>query len=143
MDTDEVQTRLLALLGALPLHDRSELHALLYAVYAQQHKFCLRFEQMATSSTLQQLLLAVRLYECNGLQLSGHAVWLLCTLCEHAKEEAMESIANPQAMEVLLRVGLEQTIYSYCFRVLSIITKVSADRLKQLCNTGEQLAPVG
>src|SRR3546814_326147 len=123
MDTQEVQAKLLALLGALPLHDRSELHALLYAVYARQHSFCLRFEEMATSTALQQLVLAVRLYECNGLQLSGHAAWLLCTPCEHASEEALESIANEQTMVVLLRVGLAQAmIYSYCCRVLTIIT---------------------
>jgi len=134
-----VAQRLQQLLGALPLHDRSELHALLYVLFSQQHRFCLRFAEMASGTTLQQLLLAVRLYECNGLQLSGHAAWLLCTLCEHADEAAVESIANAQAMEVLLRVGLEQSIYSYCFRVLTIVTRHSADRLKLLCTTGERL----
>lgn len=137
--TQAVAQRLQQLLGALPLHDRSELHGLLYVLFSQQHRFCLRFAEMASGHTLQQLLLAVRLYECNGLQLSGHAAWLLCTLCEHADEQAVESIANAQAMEVLLRVGLEQSIYSYCFRVLTIVTRHSADRLKLLCTTGEGL----
>ena len=71
------------------------------------------------------MVVIVKRYEANGLQLNGLGIWLFDMISQYCwqDESVVEKMTQTSVIDILLRVGLEHRVHMTCFRIMRSIAK--------------------
>jgi len=127
----------------LALTDRISIYLFIRKLREDAHKHYRDFGLFSTNTEiLNRLIDIVRTYEMNDLQLNGHSVWLLSHLASRSQNQdsSPDTIAyfsNRSILDTLIRLSLEQPVYSYCHNLFNQLIDNNQELFQILCKIGE------